>query len=162
MRGASACGALAAVLGAALLAAGCGGGGGGGAPAAAPQAAQSVCGGEVTSTPKLCQLAVSPNPVQQTGSITITLGVSDLEGDIDTLCVGIAVVGADPVAAIVCAAVAPAGTMINEVGTTDPIPLVDGTGTPLLAPGDYQLAVVVGDAAGHTSEVASTTFTVIP
>ncbi len=161
MRGASSRGALTAALGIAVLAAGCGGGGGGGAPAAVPQAVQSVCGGEVTSTPKLCQLAVSPNPVRQTGSITITLGVSDLEGDIDILCIGIAQVGADPLAATVCDAIEPAGTLINEIDSTDSIPLVDETGTPLLAPGGYQLAVAVGDAAGHTSEAVSTTFTVI-
>jgi hypothetical protein len=63
-------------------------------PTRTPSGAQSVCGGPITSAPKLCNLRISPPRVRRGGNITISFGLSDLEGDLNTICAGIGPDGA--------------------------------------------------------------------
>ena len=46
----------------------------------------SVCGGPITSTPKICSLRLSPNPGRHGQGFTLEWSWSDLEGDIDRIC----------------------------------------------------------------------------
>lgn len=119
-----------------------------------PRIVESVCGGAVTSAPKVCNLAVSPNPVSGFGSVRVSYGVSDLEGDLVGLCVGIGLVGSGTDPAIECADLQPVGATVNTFLTTDPIPL------PGLLPGIYVLALNFVDSAGHVSNTAVTVFSV--
>jgi hypothetical protein len=136
---------------------GCGGGGGGskssGGPAPNPtQPASSVCGGSVTSTPKLCSLTVRrAGNVGSTGYVTVGFCMSDLEGDVDKLCVGVAFAGGTP--QIQCDFITPAGSRINGCVETDPIP-VGPRG--LIA--NWTLGFNVGDRAGHVSNTVVTNF----
>jgi len=132
----------------------CGGGGGGGpAPTPTPSPLVSVCGGPVTSTPTTC-LSVSPTVVPVGGTITLTVGLSDLEGDVNALCLGLARLGSTPV--IVCDVIVPRRSLINERASVD-LRLVNDVGVPLPA-GLYRLAIDWGDAAGHVSNVATADF----
>jgi hypothetical protein len=135
---------VSAAIGLALLAGGCGGGGGGGNSG-------SGCG-PVESTPKVCRLSVSPNPAREGGLIRVSFGISDLEGDINQLCVGLAEV--DGPSATECGVLPTAGETVDERVTTDPF-------AHELPAGTYILSVGVGDAAGHMSEVPTTTFRVV-
>lgn len=65
-------GELVAAVGSALN--GCGGGEG------------SVCGGPVTSAPKLCDLTITPKRTTAFGTIRISFAISDLEGDLTQIC----------------------------------------------------------------------------
>ena len=148
-----------AVVGGAILVvamtAGCGGGGGGddGGDGEGTGTLTSICGGPVTSAPRLCSLTVSPSNVSRFGSITLRYGVSDLEGDIDLICVGFTAVGGTPV--IDCSAGAPRGRLINEFLTTSPI-AIGG-----LPAGTYIIGFNVGDQGGHTSNTVTAQFRVL-
>lgn len=117
-----------------------------------PRIIQSVCGGPVTSVPRLCNLTVSPPSVSPFGSITVRFGLSDLEGDVNLVCIGVALVPFAPV--VDCEFFVPRGTLINEFLTLAPVPL---GGVPQ---GTYVLSFAVGDSAGHVSNAVSASFTV--
>ena len=122
----------------------CGGGGDGGGGGDS-----GVCGG-VGSTPRLCDLRVRPDPAERFGTLRVSFGVSDREGDIDKACIGIAVAGVTP--AIQCEAFPIRGSRINERLETEPINIGNSP------PGTYTLALNVGDRQGHVSNTVTTTF----
>ncbi len=121
-------------------------------PTSTPRSVSSVCGGSVTSVPKLCNLSVRPNPVSSFGSIRIRFGISDLEGDIDLLCLGIAFPPLEPM--VDCDFITPQGSLINEVLETDPLPLGG------LSPGTYLIGINVSDSRGNDSNVVTASFEV--
>lgn len=140
---------LAAILVAVLLVS-CGGGGGdddGG-----NNSDQSVCGGSVTSTPKLCELEPYDGGLRN-GSryVGFTYCVSDAEGDIDTVCVGVAIGTAEP--EIVCRAGIPRGSRINECLDISPIEI-----GPSGFVRTWTFGLAVGDSQGHESNAVSTSF----
>jgi len=112
----------------------------------------SVCGGLVSSVPVLCDFEIVPNPVAASGASQLAFGVADLEGDIDTICLGIAPRGVEP--GLFCGSVPPAGVIINVMTQ---LPAVPNT----LPVGDYTAALEVGDQAGHVSNRVSTDFAVV-
>jgi hypothetical protein len=114
---------------------------------------ESVCGGAITTAPKLCDLRIMPARVRQGGNITISFGVSDLEGDLDTICAGIGSAGAGT-PALQCMSAEPAGMTINAAGDVGPIMV----GLPL---GRYVFALQLRDRAGNSSPVLTVEFEVI-
>jgi hypothetical protein len=122
-------------------------------PTATRMVAESVCGGPITTAPKLCDLRIMPVRVRQGGTITISFGVSDLEGDLDTLCAGIGSAGAGT-PALQCMSAEPAGMTINAAGDVGPIMV----GLPL---GRYVFALQARDRAGNASPVLTVEFEVI-
>ena len=112
----------------------------------------SICGGEITSAPKVCSLGVSPNPVAGQDSITLGFGASDLEGDIDMLCIGIALAPETPVTQ--CVGITPPGSTVNGAESTHPRSLGN------LAPGIYTVGLNLRDRAGNTSNTVTATLTV--
>jgi hypothetical protein len=121
-------------------------------PTATPPRITSVCGGFVTSVPRLCGLEVRPNRVSPSGSVRFRLGISDLEGDFLFFCLGIALFPFDP--DVQCEVVAPGQSLVNEFRETDPIPI---GGAPR---GTYGVAINVTDLAGNRSNTVSATFEV--
>lgn len=125
-----------------LLVTGCGGSGGGGTP----PPPTGVCG-EITSRPKVCNFTWTPNPVRTGQSSTWSVGVSDLEGDITQVCIGI-MDNATGEFAFTCVEGSPRGTTINET-------LSDSLSIDL-APGSYTWAMSAQDAAGQNTEPPAT------
>lgn len=121
-------------------------------PTPTPPGEESVCGGLVTSIPQLCQLQVVPASVQVGEPLRVSFGISDLEGDIDTLCIGIALGGEQP--SLLCQPISPSGALVNGFGQTDEL-------QPPLPAGEYTFAMQVRDAAGHESNVATASFSVV-
>ena len=113
--------------------------------------AVSVCGGPITSAPKLCNLRIEPARVQVGANVTISFGLSDLEGDIVTLCIGLGRVGGTGMER--CDPVEPFGETVNLVAEVPGI-------TVNLEPGEYEMAVLVIDADEARSEVIVARFTV--
>lgn len=129
---------------------GCGGGGGDD-DSGGPNTDSSVCGGSVTSVPKVCSLEARDAGVSGgVRYLTFRYCLSDREGDIDSVCAGVAVNG---VVDTECALVSPPGTLINECQETDPI-AIGPTGVVNV----WTVAIDVGDRAGNVSNVASTQF----
>jgi len=129
-----------------------GGNGGGGQNTPTPGASTSVCGGAITSTPKLC--ALTPHDAGVVGNtryLSFSFCMSDLEGDVDKLCVGVAIGGGTP--ALRCSYLSPGSSTVNGCAQTDPIAV--GTRGVIAT---WKLAMDVGDTAGHVSNVVSTTF----
>lgn len=136
----------------------CGGGGG-------DDGIPSVCGGQVTSNPRLCDFSISPNPLPRTSTWSMTLGLADLEGDVNNVCVAVCQLDAPggscvdiseppdglPDFVFDCDTVTPAGSTINEVATEGGFPPF---GTDVSA-GPYRIGVNVGDTAGHTSNTVT-------
>ena len=116
---------------------------------------ESVCGGPVTSVPKLCNLTIMPNPVRPGGDATITLSGSDLEGDDNSLCNSIVPKGAPP--NLQCSGISPPNMRFNQSFSIGPVQIVP-PGTPA---GEYTLTIQVRDAAGHQSNSVSTDFSVV-
>lgn len=114
--------------------------------------AESVCGGPITSAPKLCALRIEPSRVQSGGTITVSFGLSDLEGDVDTICLAIGLVGGTPMGQ--CDMIDPVGQVIN---LNVELPGIHVNA----APGDYAIALQVRDHAGAQSDIVGATFTVI-
>jgi hypothetical protein len=110
---------------------------------------ESVCGGPVTSVPKLCDLSVQPNPVAPGGSVTIKFSGSDLEGDVNALCTSLVPKGQPP--NLKCNAVQPTNAKINKSFTIGPLQLPND-----IPVGDYTFVLEVRDAAGHRSNSVST------
>ena len=62
-------------------------------PTNTPAGEQSVCGGPITTVPQVCDLTITPARVRRGGNITLSFGIVDREGDIDTVCAGIGPAG---------------------------------------------------------------------
>ncbi|MBX3023741.1 hypothetical protein KF840_02415 [bacterium] len=117
-----------------------------------PTIPMSVCGGLVSPLPVLCNLTVLPNPVSRSGTIAFRFGVSDLNGDINRICIAITCAPLEPQQT--CTALVPGNRLINSIQTTSPIaasPLPFGT---------CAAAVRASDAAGHLSNQITATFQV--
>jgi Tol biopolymer transport system component len=136
-------------LAALVLLSGCGGSDG-----------DSVCGGDVGSTPVVCDLRVEPSEVAVGGSIALLeFGIADGEGDVVGACLLLEAATAGPYE--LCFGVNPPGGTLNDlVFVEGPIPLYEEGGKPL-PPGDYALTLVVGDAAHNISNEASTPLRIV-
>ena len=122
-------------------------------PTRTPSGAQSVCGGPITSAPKLCNLRISPPRVRRGGNITLSFGLSDLEGDLNTICAGIGPDGAGA-PALDCTTADPGSMTVNAEGDVGPIQVN-------LPIGRYIFALQVRDQAGHASAVLTVEFEVV-
>jgi len=132
--------------------AGCGGGGGSdssGPPMSGGRG--SVCGGLVSSVPKLCNLEPrDAGVIDGIRYMSFRYCVSDAEGDIDTVCVAVSVGG---VVDSDCATAPPRGSRINQCLETDPIAIAP-TGVVAV----WTVAFNVADQQGNISNVVSTDF----
>ncbi|MDX2169953.1 MAG: hypothetical protein SF182_22985 [Deltaproteobacteria bacterium] len=117
-----------------------------------PTTTLSVCGGVVTTLPVLCNLTVVPNPVSRSGTIAFRFGISDLNGDVNRLCIELRYPGLEP--QVSCSAVAPTNRVINSIQMTTPV-----SASPLQF-GTYQVGMQASDRAGNSSNVITATFTV--
>lgn len=113
--------------------------------------AVSVCGGPITSTPKLCNLHIEPSRVESGRTATISFGLSDLEGDIKTVCLGLGLVGGSGMQQ--CNPIDPFGMTVNLIVELPGIAIN-------LQPGEYEMAVLVIDATEARSEIVTARFTV--
>lgn len=116
-----------------------------------PLSNQSVCGGPVTSVPKICNATVSPHGGTAQDPITVTYQMSDLENDVDQVCVMVEVLGA-PLGST-CQSFSTVGSSINGTFETDPIHV----GTNGVITG-YMLQLVAHDVMGNQSNVAQISF----
>jgi hypothetical protein len=117
-----------------------------------PTQAVSVCGGFVSTLPVVCNLSVIPNPVSRSGTISFRFGVSDLDGDINGICLALTHPPLEPQTS--CSSLTPTNKVINAIQTTVPI-----SASPL-AFGAYNAAVQAFDKAGHSSNIATAAFQV--
>ncbi|MFN8642345.1 MAG: hypothetical protein U0802_12080 [Candidatus Binatia bacterium] len=114
--------------------------------------AASVCGGVIGSQPVVCNLAVIPNPVSRAGTIAFRFGLSDLEGNVNRICVQLDYPGLEP--QTTCAVTQPPNATINAVLTTQPGP------ASVLQFGTYRAALQASDTSGQRSNIITATFTV--
>lgn len=112
----------------------------------------SVCGGLVQPLPVLCNLTVIPNPVSRSGTIAFRFGVSDLDGNINLLCIQLTYPPLEPQTS--CTSIAPVSGPINAIQTTTP-----ASASPLQF-GTYNAAVQAFDASGNRSNIITATFQV--
>ncbi len=112
----------------------------------------SVCGGFVSPLPVLCNLTVIPNPVSRSGTIAFRFGVSDLDGDLDRLCIQLTHPPLEPQTS--CTVLVPVNRVINSIQTTTPV-----AASPLLF-GTYNAAVQAFDTEGNGSNIITATFQV--
>ena len=112
----------------------------------------SVCGGFVAPLPVLCNLTVIPNPVSRSGTIAFRFGVSDLDGDLDRLCIELTHPPLEPQTS--CTVLVPVNRVINSIQTTTPV-----SASPLLF-GTYNAAMRVFDTEGNPSNIITATFQV--
>ncbi|MEO8605864.1 MAG: hypothetical protein ABI629_25060, partial [bacterium] len=117
-----------------------------------PTVPMSVCGGFVGPLPVLCNLTIIPNPVSRSGTIAFRFGVSDLNGDINAICIELVHPPLEP--QTTCTPLAPTNHLINGFTTTTPV-----SASPL-AFGGYNVAARAFDAAGNASNIITTTFQV--
>ncbi|MGH3428785.1 MAG: hypothetical protein ACRD3Q_11100 [Terriglobales bacterium] len=122
------------------------------AATATPTVAISVCGGPVSSLPVVCNLTVIPNPVSRSGTIAFQFGVSDLDGDINLVCIQLTYPPLEP--QTTCTQIVPSNRLINAIETSTPV------AASVLQFGTYQAAVQAFDAAGRQSNVITATFQV--
>lgn len=111
-----------------------------------------VCGGPITSTPVICNIALVPDPARLSEPISVVFSLSDLEGDIVQLCGGFGPLGSTP--ELECFAFEPGPGILDGDVTFGPL------GTP--PAGDYVGRLQVLDAAGNASNIGSANFSVIP
>jgi hypothetical protein len=115
-----------------------------------------VCGGLISSVPKLCNVEVVPNPVSRSYGYSIYYCLSDLNGDVNQFCLGIQtspdqpILKCDPVVPLV-----PPGEMINLCTYTGLIAFTNPVGS-------YVAYVQFRDWAGHRSNIETASFQVIP
>ncbi len=121
---------------------GCGGSGG-----------ESVCGGPITSAPRICDLTITPRITTAFGTLRISFGLSDLEGDLVEIC-GALVPQGTPLPELSCDALPPDDQTINGVLEVPPIQLSGARN------GTYVLYLQVRDSTGARSEIVSAAFTV--
>jgi len=117
-----------------------------------PTNAPSVCGGNIQSLPVVCNLTILPNPVSRSGTIAFRFGISDLDGDITGICIGLSYPPLEPQTS--CTSFNPTNRVVNGFETTTPI-----SASPLQF-GSYGAAVQAFDAAGNASNVATAAFQV--
>lgn len=120
-------------------------------PTNTPSGEQSVCGGPFTTVPQVCNLTIMPTRVRRGGNITLSFGLVDREGDIDTVCAGIGPAGSIP--SMECRSLEPPGTTINISGS-DSVQV----GLPV---GRYVFALQFRDRAGNRSQIVTAEFEVI-
>jgi hypothetical protein len=117
-----------------------------------PQEIQSVCGGRVTSKPKVCNVVKhDAGVVGNVQYVTFGYCLSDLEGDLSVGCAGFAAAGA--VLYLDCTLLPSVGGTVNECLESDPI-AIGPRGFVTL----WTFGISVGDHAGNISEAAETSF----
>jgi hypothetical protein len=116
----------------------------------------SVCGGLITSVPKLCNVDVVPNPLSRSYGYQIYYCLSDLNGDVNQFCLGIQTSPDPPI--LKCESVlplVPPGEMINLCTYTGLITFTNPVGS-------YVAYVQFRDWVGHRSNVETAPFQVVP
>jgi hypothetical protein len=113
----------------------------------------SVCGGPITSDPKLCDLTITPRITTAFGTLRISFALSDLEGDLIEIC-GALALQRDGQPELACDPLPPADETVNEVLELPPIALMGARN------GTYVLYLQLRDARGVRTPVVSATFTV--
>lgn len=114
---------------------------------------ESVCGGPITSAPKLCELSITPRRTTSFGTLNISFALSDLEGDLVEICGALALQSA-PQPTLNCDSLQPENRTLNEVLQSPPIKLSGA------ANGTYVLYLQLRDARGARSPLVSASFTV--
>lgn len=109
----------------------------------------SVCGGLITSAPKLCSVEVFPNPVQLFGSYRVRYCLSDSEGDLFQACTAIRTSPQEPLP--VCEMLTVGGGRINGCFESNLQPST-------LPAGMYGLILSFFDRSGNRSNVVETGF----
>jgi hypothetical protein len=109
----------------------------------------SVCGGVLSSTPKLCNVEVVPNPVPLFGSFRVRYCISDIEGDLRQACTAIRTSPEEPLP--VCELVTVIGGTINGCFNSN-------QQLSTLPAGNYGLIVSFDDRAGNRSNIVETGF----
>ena len=114
---------------------------------------ESVCGGPLTSAPKLCDLTITPKRTTAFGTLRISFAISDLEGDLTEIC-GALARQSDPQPELQCDPLEIDPEPINDVIELPPIQLMGA------ANGNYVFYLQLRDARGARTAVVSATFTV--
>ncbi len=115
--------------------------------------AVSVCGGAITSAPKLCDVEVVPNPVPLFGLYRLDYCLSDREGDVSQACYGVRT-GPDP----------PLETCEAVVSTARPLNgcFASGAIRSTNPAGNYSIILYFRDRAGNRSNVVEAAFRIAP
>jgi hypothetical protein len=111
----------------------------------------SICGGSITSTPKLCSVEVVPNPVPLFGSFGVRFCVSDFEGDLAQRCIGIRTSPQAPLPT--CVPVSTGGGTINNCFQSDAINSTQPAGS-------YGLLMYFDDRGGNRSNIVEVGFNI--
>jgi hypothetical protein len=111
----------------------------------------SVCGGPITSAPKLCSVEVVPNPVPLFGAFLARFCISDLEGNLTQLCIGIRTSPQPPLP--VCEPVSFGIGTVNGCFDTAPTQSTQPAGS-------YGLLMFFDDRSGNRSNVVEAQFSV--
>lgn len=122
-----------------------------GTPTISPTPTPVVCGGFTGSAPKICEVAVFPNPVRLFMPLSVNYCVADQDGDVTEYCWWVRVVGQDPI--FTCSPLVFPPGPINTCGYS-PIPNTNPVGT-------YELLFRVRDRRGLTSNTAIAPFAVV-
>lgn len=109
----------------------------------------SVCGGTITSAPKLCSVEVVPNPVPLFGFFRVRYCLSDSEGDLRQACIAVRTSPQEPLP--VCAAVSVAGGRVNGCFETNQQASTQPAGS-------YGLILFFDDRGGNRSNIVETGF----
>jgi len=117
---------------------------------ATPSTVTSVCGGTVTSAPKLCDVEVIPDPVRFQDFFHLRYCLSDREGDIVSACLVIQPVTAPPILPT-CRSLQPGFDLINDCFEGGPIRATNPAG-------EYEAILYVEDARGQRSTVEAALF----
>jgi hypothetical protein len=111
----------------------------------------SVCGGTITSVPKLCNVEVVPNPVPLFGVYRVRYCLSDNEGDLRQACIGIRTGPQPPIPT--CEPLTTGGGRINGC--------FESTQRPSTEPvGSYGFIIFFDDFSGNRSNTVEAPFTI--
>lgn len=111
----------------------------------------SICGGPITSTPKLCNVSIVPNPVPLFGNFRVRFCLSDLEGDLAQSCSGIRTSPQPPLPT--CEPVSGSGGTVNGCFESN-------TRTSTQPAGSYALLLFFDDRGGNRSNTEEAGFTI--
>jgi hypothetical protein len=95
-------------------------------PSPTATTATSICGGPITSAPKLCSVEVVPNPVPLFREYRVRFCLSDREGDLSQRCQGIRTSPMDPI--LTCQPLAGTGQTINGCFELGPLTSTEPAG----------------------------------
>ena len=107
----------------------------------------------MTSSPKLCDLTITPRRTTAFGTLRISFAISDREGDLTQIC-GAVARKSDPQPQLACDPINVEAEPVNAVLEIPPIKLMGA------ANGTYVLYLQLRDARGASTAVVSAEFVV--